>query len=42
MSIYARNFVYEVKPVVGVLGADVLWHHQAVIDYNRGLIILSI
>ena len=32
----------KVKPVVGVLGADVLWHHQAVIDYKRGLIILSI
>lgn len=31
----------KVEPVVGVLGADVLWRHHAVIDYDRGLMILS-
>jgi predicted aspartyl protease len=31
----------KVKPVVGVLGANVLWRHQAVIDYARGLMLLS-
>ena len=32
----------KVKPVVGVLGADVLWRHHAVVDYDRGLMLLSI
>ena len=31
----------KVKPVVGVLGADVLWRRHAVIDYDRGLLLLS-
>ena len=31
----------KVAPVVGVLGADVLWRRQAVIDYGRGLMLLS-
>jgi hypothetical protein len=31
----------KVKPIVGVLGADVLWRHQAIIDYARGLMLLS-
>ena len=31
----------KVEPVVGVLGADVLWRHHAVIDYDRGLMLLS-
>jgi hypothetical protein len=31
----------KVAPVVGVLGADVLWRHHAVIDYDRGLLLLS-
>ena len=31
----------KVEPVVGVLGADMLWRHHAVIDYNRGLMLLS-
>ena len=31
----------KVAPVVGVLGADVLWRHYAVIDYARGLMLLS-
>ena len=30
-----------VAPVVGVLGADVLWRRHAVIDYDRGLLLLS-
>jgi hypothetical protein len=32
----------KVAPVVGVLGADVLWRRHAVIDYDRGLMLLSI
>ena len=28
-----------VRPVVGVLGADVLWRHKAVIDYEKGLML---
>ena len=31
----------KVHPVVGVLGADVLWRRNAVIDYGRGVMILS-
>jgi hypothetical protein len=31
----------KVKPIVGVLGADVLWRHQAVIDYARSSMLLS-
>jgi hypothetical protein len=31
----------RVAPVVGVLGADVLWRRHAVIDYDRGLLLLS-
>jgi hypothetical protein len=31
----------KVEPVVGVLGADVLWRRHAVIDYDRGLMLLS-
>jgi hypothetical protein len=31
----------KVAPVVGVLGADVLWRHHALIDYDRRLILLS-
>ena len=31
----------KVAPVVGVLGADVLWRHHAVIDYERGFLLLS-
>ncbi|MBZ5637844.1 MAG: retroviral-like aspartic protease family protein [Acidobacteriia bacterium] len=31
----------EVEPVVGVLGADVLWRRHAVIDYARGFLLLS-
>jgi hypothetical protein len=31
----------KVAPVVGVLGADVLWRRHAVIDYDRGLMLLS-
>ena len=31
----------KVASVVGVLGADVLWRHHAVIDYDRGLMLLS-
>jgi hypothetical protein len=31
----------KVEPVVGVIGADVLWRHDAVIDYGRGLMLLS-
>jgi len=31
----------KVAPVVGVLGADVLWRRHAVIDYPRGLLLLS-
>ena len=31
----------KVEPVVGVLGADVLWRCHAVIDYDRGLMLLS-
>lgn len=30
-----------VEPVVGVIGADVLFRRQAVIDYSRGIMILS-
>jgi hypothetical protein len=31
----------KVEPVVGVLGADVLWRRHAVIDYDRGVMLLS-
>jgi Aspartyl protease len=31
----------RVEPVVGVIGADVLWKRRAVIDYGRGLMLLS-
>jgi len=31
----------RVQPVVGVLGADVLWRRNAVIDYSRGVMLLS-
>ena len=31
-----------VESVVGVLGADVLWSRHAVIDYDRGVMLLSI
>ena len=31
----------KVKPVIGVLGADVLWGRHAVIDYERKLLLLS-
>jgi len=30
-----------VKPWVGILGADVLWSRHAVIDYSRGVMLLS-
>ncbi len=30
-----------VEPVDGVLGADVLWNRHAIIDYDRGLMLLS-
>jgi len=32
----------KVERVVGVLGADVLWRHHAIIDYDRGLMLLSV
>ena len=31
----------KVEPVVGVIGADVLWQRRAVIDYGRSLMLLS-
>jgi len=31
----------KVEPVVGVIGADVLWNRRAVIDYDRGVLLLS-
>ncbi len=31
----------KVLPVVGVLGADLLWRRNALIDYYRGLMLLS-
>lgn len=31
----------KVEPVVGVLGADVLWRRHAVIDYDRGVLLVS-
>ena len=31
----------KVAPVHGVLGADVLWRHRALIDYSRGLLFLE-
>ncbi|MGH7681307.1 MAG: retropepsin-like aspartic protease [Candidatus Eiseniibacteriota bacterium] len=31
----------KVNPVVGVIGADVLWRHHAVIDYGKGLMLVS-
>jgi hypothetical protein len=31
----------RVEPVVGALGADVLWGRHAIIDYDRGLMLLS-
>jgi hypothetical protein len=30
-----------VRPIVGVIGADVLRRHKAVIDYGRSLLLLS-
>ncbi len=32
----------RVERVAGVLGADVLWRHHAMIDYQRGLLLLSV
>jgi hypothetical protein len=32
----------KVKPVLGVLGADILLHHEVVIDYARNLLLLSV
>jgi len=32
----------KVERVVGVLGADVLWRRHAIIDYDRGLMLLSV
>ena len=31
----------KVEPVVGVIGADVLWKRRAVIDYGRGVMLLA-
>jgi hypothetical protein len=31
----------KVEPVVGIIGADVLWRRHAIIDYDRGLVLLS-
>ena len=31
----------KVEPVVGVIGADILWRHDALIDYAKSLILLS-
>ncbi len=31
----------KVEPVVGVIGADVLWNRHAIIDYDRGIMLLS-
>ena len=31
----------KVEPVVGVIGGDVLWRRHAVIDYERGCLLLS-
>jgi hypothetical protein len=31
----------KVEPVVGVLGADVLWRCRALVDYDRGVVFLS-
>ena len=31
----------KVEPVVGVIGADMLWQRRAVIDYGKGLMLLS-
>jgi len=32
----------KVERVAGVLGADVLWRRHAIIDYDRGVMLLSI
>jgi len=31
----------RIEPVVGVIGADVLWRRHAIIDYDRGVLLLS-
>ena len=31
----------KVAPVVGVLGADLLWRRHAIIDYDRSIMLLS-
>ena len=31
----------KVGPVVGVIGADVLWRHHALIDYGKSLMLVS-
>jgi hypothetical protein len=31
----------KVEPVVGVIGADILWRRHALIDYAKGLMLLS-
>ncbi|MGH9421731.1 MAG: hypothetical protein ACRD3J_17265, partial [Thermoanaerobaculia bacterium] len=31
----------KVKAVVGVIGADILWRHNALIDYAKGVMLLS-
>ena len=37
----AKRKKRKVKPVVGVIGADVLWRHHALIDYERCLMLIS-
>jgi hypothetical protein len=32
----------KVRPVVGIIGADVLWRHKALIDYGKGVMLLSV
>jgi Aspartyl protease len=31
----------KVAPIVGVLGADILWAHGAMLDYAKGVMLLS-
>ncbi|HEY4299658.1 MAG TPA: retropepsin-like aspartic protease [Candidatus Didemnitutus sp.] len=37
----ARLAKAGVEPVVGVVGADFLWRHRAVIDYDKGQMLFS-
>jgi hypothetical protein len=32
---------FKVRPVVGIIGADILWSRHALIDYAKGVMLLD-